>query len=175
MLRKQNEARSREIRKREERIKELKGAPDNHEDAVQEPTSEIDRKNDGETYGTGRNDEEIYRCSINSTPRISKINMHSSQVLWKMDDIRGYRANERDWDRCLYFLRDKLARYLSVCPWNFTPGWSNKERSIELGLEATLCDPDIRWSTKEGYILSISSLLRKTVKPGRQDHPRKPF
>ena len=61
MLRKQNEARAREIRKRKERIKELEAAPDNQEDAVQELTSEIDGENDGETYRTKRNDEEIYR------------------------------------------------------------------------------------------------------------------
>ena len=49
MLRKQNEARAREIRRRKERIKELEAAPDNKEDAVQELTSEIDGENDGET------------------------------------------------------------------------------------------------------------------------------
>ena len=63
-----------------------------------------------------------------------------------MDDIRGYRATVRDWERYDYFLRDRLARYLAVCPWNFTPRWSNIERSIELGLEATLYNPDIRWN-----------------------------
>ena len=56
MLRKQNEARAREIRKQKERIKELEAAPDNQEDAMQELTSGIDGENDRETYRTGRND-----------------------------------------------------------------------------------------------------------------------
>ena len=90
-----------------------------------------------------------------------------------MDDVRGYRATDRDWERYEYFLCDRLARYLAVCPWNFTPGWSNRERSEELGLEANLYDPDIHWNTKESYISRFNLLLDRTVKPDRRDHQRK--
>ena len=79
VLRKQNEARAREIKKRKERIRELEAAPDNHEDEEQIPTGTITRESDGEMYGTGRNDEEIYRHAMLSAPCISKVNMHATQ------------------------------------------------------------------------------------------------
>ena len=87
---------------------------------------------------------------------------------------QGYSATDsREWERYEFFMRDRLARYLEVCPWDFTPGWSNKERSAEVGLEANLYDPDIRWGTKESYFSCYNTLISNTVKPGRTDHPRK--
>ena len=75
--------------RRKERIKELETASENQEDAVQELTNGRDGENEGETYKTGRNDKEIYHCMLHLTPRISKINVHSSLRLCKLDDRRG--------------------------------------------------------------------------------------
>ena len=61
---------------------------------MQDLTGGIDRENKRETYGTGRSDKEIYRCMLRSAPRISKINVHSSLRLSKLDDIRGYNATD---------------------------------------------------------------------------------
>ena len=134
---------------------------------MQELNNGRDGENEGETYRTGRNDKEIYHCMLRSTPRISKINVHSSLRLYKLDDRWGYHASDgQEWERHEFFLRDRLARYLEVCPWNFTPGWSNRERSAEVGLEANLYDPDIRWSAKESYFSYYSTLISNTVIPG---------
>jgi hypothetical protein len=140
---------------------------------VKEITCGIDGENEGETYGIGRGDKEIYRSNIHSAPCISKINVHSSLQLYKYDNRRGYSATAgREWERPLFFMRDRLARYLEVCPWEFKPGWSGKERTTEVGIEANLYDPDIRWGTKESYFSLYSTLIGKTVKQGRDDHPR---
>ena len=97
----------------------------------------------------------------------------ASLRLYKLDDRRGYHASDgQEWERHEFFLRDRLARYLEVCPWEFKPGWSGKERTTEVGIEANLYDPDIRWDTKERYFSLYSTLIGKTVKQGRDDHPR---
>ena len=182
MLRKQNEARDREIMKRKERIRELEAERtreleatpyDYFKDAMHEPTTGIDGENDGEGYGIGRNDNEMYLCMLRLTPRISKINVHSPLRLSKLDNIRGYLATDgREWERQEFFSRDRLARYLKVCPWDFVAGWSGKDRTAEVGLEANLYDPDIRWRTKNSYFSLYSTLIGNTLKQGRRDHPR---
>ena len=69
-------------------------------------------------------------------------------------------------------LRDKKQINLVGIP---DSGQNTNSDAVELGLEANLYDPDIRWSTKESYISSLNTLLSNTVKPGRKDHPRKLF
>ena len=100
------------------------------------------------------------------------VNIHSTQHLYKLDNVLGYNAaDERNWPPYEYFLRDKLARYLSVCPWNFVPGWSKIERSAELGLKVNLYDPDIHWNTKEGYVSTHNLLLGKICQTRSKGSP----
>ena len=146
---------------REEHIQELMAAPENNEeeDTEQLSTRKTNGKNVRDTYS---------------------INMHLTQHLYKVNSILGYKA--ADEHNCWYLYehhdhgRDRLIQYLKVCPWNFVPGWSQKEdngsvatRSTELGIEANLVDPDIYWNTKESQLTRYRHFLVPLLKPGRND------